>query len=153
MIERYPLPKQGRFLYDVEGFHFKNYEEYVAYNEKPEALRTQILCSLYDKFDFPITIGYAGIKDSQFKLLPFFNHLLNFSFTAHSTSEVKPVTGLIKGVPKEKAKDFLVGHRVRQDGKEQYVILTPFFGNGQISNNDLNVIATWVDFLSKKLQL
>lgn len=147
MIERYPLPKQGRFLYRVEGYDFPNYEAYIAYNERPDALRSKILREIYDRYDLPVSIGYAGVSNREFKLRPFYENVLGFTFTAHDTSEVHPITAIVTPVKKEKARPFLVGHRKRPDGKEQSVILTTFFGHGHISNHDLDVISTWIGAL------
>lgn len=138
MIDRYPLPKQGKFPYRVDGL-FRNFDQYIAYNNRSDNRRLQILKGLYDEFPMNVSIGYAGISRGEFKLRPFYEQL-GFAFERKDTSMVHPdYEGVVTPVL-QKPKPFLVGVRERTGQK---AILTPFFGMGQMSYDDLYVIATW----------
>ncbi|QHT59061.1 hypothetical protein GXP70_03190 [Paenibacillus lycopersici] len=139
MIDRYPLPKQGKFPYSVHGL-FRNFQEYIAYNNRFDNYRLQILKGMYDAFPMQNTIVYAGIERGAFKLQKLYESI-GFRFETKYTSDVHPgYKGSVAPVA-DKVKPFLLGTR---GATGQKAILTPFFGMGQLGYHDLDVIATWI---------
>ena len=143
MFERYPLPKQGHFLYQVDSLPFNSYSSYLAYNNQPDNYRAGLIRELYDAYDLPMSIVYAGVHKEEFKLLPFYRDTLGFQFESYRTTQVNPITDRVEPST-GKGREFLIGTRRKSNGKLQHAVLTPFLGNGQISNQDVDVITTWI---------
>ncbi len=144
MIDIYPFPKVAANNWPKEYQNqFNSKREYYNYYNLPDNIRIKIIKRLYDSYPLNISIGYAGILKGEFKL-KFFYESFGFEFGKKQfTNVVHPkYIGPIR--PAAKPKPFIVGYRTNQKGIYQKAILTPFFGNGQISYNDIDVISTWI---------
>ena len=129
MFDYYPLPKQGN-----NRIMYKNLE-----NRQQTSHRKELIKDLYDRYPMPISFVYAGVEKGKFRLQSFYEEL-GFKMEEKSTSQVHPkFEGVVK--PLEEGKKFLIGKR---EDKNQYCIITPFLGVGQIKDEDLLVILTWM---------
>ena len=147
MFDFFPLPKQGKFPYIVNG-KFENEKEYRAYyltnksNERAKLIRT-----MYDQFPMNISFVYTGISRGKFKVLQFYEEVLGFQFKeTYTTGRVhEEYRDVIE--PSTKPKPFMIGKR----STGQIAVLTPFLGPRQMGYNDLNVVATWLhDVIANK---
>lgn len=144
MIDYYPLPNQDLFPYTYPPLFTDRITYERHYNTLNNAInnRYRILENAYNTYPMKVSVSYAGIKYGKFKLEDFYV-ALGFEFTTHNTGKVNSfISSSIK--PSKKGRDFLRGERKKENGDIQVVILTPFFGQGQISNNDIDVISTWI---------
>ncbi|NHN33455.1 hypothetical protein [Paenibacillus agricola] len=118
MIDWYPLPKKSKadFPYSVPG-KFENSKEYYQYYDTQDTNRKRII-----------------------RLQKHYEDL-GFNFKKFSTGSV-PSNFDIK--PSKRSRDFMIGHRERKDGHVQLTVMTPFFGMGQFSYNDIDVMAAWI---------
>ncbi|TWH49279.1 hypothetical protein [Sporomusa sp. KB1] len=141
MTELYPLPKQGKLLYRVEGESWNEYKRARDSWENNINNRRQLLNHLYNKYSVPVTICYAGVEEGNFIAKNFFDNL-KFDFTRCTTGIVpEKLKGKVN--PSPKPKDIMLGERNSPLGHQQRVILTPFWGNGQMSYDDINVAMAW----------
>jgi hypothetical protein len=142
MLDFYPIPMQNNFPFDIEGLGFSTYrnvEKFREYCHSESSSRIKILKYMYDNFKMRVSIVYAGISNSKFRLQEFYEEIV-FSFDQYDTSMVHP-SYLGRVDSSDKPKPFLIGKR---SSKQQWAFLTPFFGGGQLSFNDIDVIATWI---------
>lgn len=145
MIDIYPFPKVNANNWPEQyKAHFYKKKQYYNYYNQNDNPRIKIIKKVYDKYSLKNTIGYAGILKGNFKLKSLYE-LLGFKFNGvQFTNMVHPdYSGPIK--QSLKPKPFVIGKRTNPKGNFQKVILTPFFGNGQVSINDIEVISTWIE--------
>jgi hypothetical protein len=146
LVSYFPFPKnpQSNIVFKLEGVELWNTsEEYYNYFLTNDTLRKKILIDVYDTFPLNISFVYAGIKEGKFILRDFYTNL-GFIFEEKFTDTVHPdYAGIIAPTQVKKRKKFLIGHRNTLKGV-QHAILTPFFGEGQLTDNDIDVIASWV---------
>jgi hypothetical protein len=145
MIDVFPFPKVSANNWPKEYKNqFSAKKDYYDHYCHPDNIRMKIIRGLYDTFPLNISISYAGILKGDFKLRSFYESL-GFEFGPNQyTNTLNPkYNGSIK--PSKRPKPFAIGHRTNQLGIYQEAILTPFFGTGQISFNDIDVISTWIE--------
>lgn len=144
MIEYYPLPYVDTFpyIYPPIFTDLKTYEKH--YNTLNSAInnRYRILKNAYNTYPMDVSIAYTGIIGGQFKLYAFY-YSLGFRFITHNTSVVNPTFSNYIS-PSPNGTNFLRGERIKENGEKQIVILTPFFGRWTITNEDVDVISSWV---------
>ena len=152
MIDYFPLLKVGATSFPyAPNSKFSDRDSYYKYFKKhcDKNNRWIILKNIYDKYPMAVSIVYSGIENYQFRLKAFYDEL-RFSFEHELESEqytdsVQPdYSKYINPSKPEKRRKFLLGNRVNDNGAKQIVVLTPFFGQGQISNNDIDVISSWI---------
>lgn len=151
MIDYFPLPNQKASDWPDEYMVcFQNRNEYKNYylNQSNSNNRVSILSNLYNKFcDMPLSIVYAGRENSQFRLEDFYTNTLNFRFSSYDTSQVNHNYPNIPPSTSKIPNPFKIGTRTQKingENKDQTVVLTTFFGQGQISDSDIAVISTWL---------
>jgi hypothetical protein len=149
MIDFYPYLKQTANDWpEIYKLNFENASEYYTYYDVfNEAVnnRYRIIKNLYESFPMSVSVSYAGYRDGVFLHEAFFSKL-GFSFNSlQHTDEVHPAYAeYIKHDPKLTIRDFKIGQRTNNKGKIQKAVLTPFFGQGRLAYNDLDVISTWL---------
>lgn len=148
MIDIFPFPKKSTGAWPKEykkvdiKDEFKNKNKYYTHYKEEGNNRVRIIKNLYDNYPINCSIVYAGINKDIFKLESFYESL-GFKFETHNTGETHiDYKGPI--VPGKNIRIFKIGKRINSKNIEQRVFLTPFFGNGQISNADIEVISTWI---------
>lgn len=142
MTELYPLPKQGKLMYRVGGERWNRYSQARESWESSTNHRRQLLTHLYNNYPVPVTICYAGREQGTFVAEKFFNKDLGFEFTRYNTGLV-PENFKDRVKPSPRPKDILISKRDNKLGYRQRVILTPFWGVGHTSYDDINVILAW----------
>jgi hypothetical protein len=145
MIDYFPLPKynENEYPFALEGIYRTKKSYYKHYNTLDSVInnRFRILKNVYNKYPMNVSIVYAGIKNFRFKLKPFYESL-GFDFAVKYTNVLNPAyLGPI--IVPTKGQVFLLGHRT-VNGYTQIAILTPFLGQGRISNAEIDVISTWI---------
>lgn len=148
MIDIFPLPKQDDFPYRIEGLNLKSYDEYTDYCLAKDNPRVKLISSLYNNSPMRVSIIYAGIKHKRFKLYNFYRNL-GFQFKQLNANSIHEYFTEIfaNNFNNLSSKPvFLLGKR---KGYNQWALLTSFFGNGQISNEQVDVIASWASLCLK----
>lgn len=146
MIDFFPLPNHGVgvFPYTFPSLFCDRISYERHYNTLNEVInnRYRILKNAYDSYPMKVSVSYTGKIGGKFRLKDFYISL-GFKFNLLNTGLVNPrFSGYIS--PSQGKRDFLRGERINEKGETQIAILTPFFGNGQISYNDIDVISTWI---------
>lgn len=147
LIDYFPLPNHGKGAFPYEyGSLFTNRQTYESYYNRlcVGNNRYRILKNAYDNNPMKVSFSYSEFKKGIFGLHKFYSSL-DFVFDPpYNTNMVKEgYTGPIQ--PNlEKGKQFLIGKRKNLKGMDQKVILTPFWGTGQFSYNDIDVVSTYV---------
>lgn len=147
MIDILPFPNQGNLAKEYQNI-FSNRKGYEAYYKSPNSPRMRIIKYLYDHFPLPRSICYYGYEKGVFGLQKFFQTQLGFRFGAikDTQKDVNPAFPKIKPTQNAKLQPryFIIGERTKQDNSIQKVVLTPFWGNGHIYRNDIDVFSSWL---------
>jgi len=142
MIDILPFPNQGKLAKGYQNM-FPTRKKYVGYYYSSNSPRMKVIKNLYNQFPLPLSISYSGYKKRVFQLKDFFEKQLDFKFRSiQNTSKVNKGFQNIK--PSGNPNDFIIGKRTKQDKSIQKVLLTPFWGSGQISRNDIDVFSSWL---------
>jgi hypothetical protein len=144
MIDILPFPNQGGLAEEYQNF-FPTRKEYERHYLHEDNIRLRIIKKIYDEFPIPLSINYSGYRKGDFPLRNFFEEQLDFIFGDKKyTSEVNPELIGTPISPSENERPFIIGTRTNKKGSVQKIVLTPFWGNGQIARNDIDVISTWL---------
>jgi hypothetical protein len=146
MIDFYPFPKRGKGSWDsiLNVGPIIDINSYYDHYNTPGNNRWNIISNLYNLLPMNITVSYLGKSRGSFLLQNFYYHVGFTNFINLNTGVINPAyIGPI--VPSVGGRDFLLGERIRPvDGHKQIVVLTPFFGMGQLSYEDIDAISTWI---------
>jgi len=147
MIDFFPFPKKKKIdcPYRYRGL-WASSDEYYDYHLYSDTLRQRIIRNAYNTFPMNISFVYSGIEIGEFILEDFYEDM-GFTFEEKHTNAVHTdFAGMIKPTQVKKRKKFLIGSRKTSIGV-QHAVLTPFFGEGQLTDNDIDVIASWVTMI------
>ncbi|KKL45224.1 hypothetical protein LCGC14_2357820 [marine sediment metagenome] len=91
-----------------------------------------------------ITVSYIGVNNGNFLKLNFYINVGFANFITHNTGIINPAYHgpiIASAIPKK----ISIGERIRvDDNQKQTVVLTPFFGMGQLGYDDIDALSTWL---------
>ncbi|WEG13415.1 hypothetical protein PU629_03335 [Pullulanibacillus sp. KACC 23026] len=146
MFDYFPLPKQGNFSYQLsEELPFTK-RTYSEYQKSEQSRRKKLIKEMYDRYPMKVSWVYAGIENHGFRLQSVYEDL---GFEFEEEIKIEPHEDYKDLVPRSNkiSRFFKIGKR---KGENQFVILTPFLGNRQINNDEVDAITTWVAAFLKK---